>query len=217
MRKEAIGLWPIPAVLGGLSAGVAIYDLIKGAKVPTLTVKDLRGVKKSQVDPRVYVKELLERKPLRKPPVVVSSLDHLPLLMKGENLTPEELGEVQSILKRGTNACALRGEKNDYLILPNPSSRELVEHEVGHLREREKGPAEAPSLLEQLAAGVWKPTYSKYVMDPEEKAWSHVEHPSDLRERALATYEKPFHRNRAGLMGTLAAAFLLSALGTAAV
>lgn len=77
MRKEAIGLWPIPAVLGGLSAGVAIYDLIKGAKVPTLTVKDLRGSKASQVDPQKYVKELLERKPLRKPPVVVSSIDHL--------------------------------------------------------------------------------------------------------------------------------------------
>lgn len=188
-----------------------MYDAVKGMTFPTLNAEELKGRGKTRVKSVAWVKSLLKKKPLKRPPVVITNVKAVEPMIRDLNLEKhrdvvERL--VRYVTEGGNNAMAIKGKKTDYLVLPPKIHKAIVEHEVGHLRDFEERGDKRPGVLERLAKVVWKPTYRKHVIEPEERAWSHVPTKTGIKEKALGTYHRGFHSGRAGLAGALGAALL---------
>lgn len=203
----------VPLLVGGAATGVGLYDLLKARSFPTVTFEDVLGPEAKRVDPKVLVKQLLEKKPLRKPPIVVTGRRDFEKVLPRLGLDPEQSAKlrqaVASVFWGLESPFAARIGDIDLLVLPEKIQRAVVEHEMGHLREIEAGrDPGAGSTAEQFASLVWWPTFAKYVQRPEEAAWSHVRRQDAAREKMLGTYERTFHERR-GTVAGLAGALLL--------
>ena len=216
MEKDALQLSTIPILLGGAAAGLAVYDVIKGQSFPTLDADEMKGRGRTRVQSAKHVQGLLKLKPLKRPPIVITSVKQIEPMVK--DLKLEKHREVikkmvEYITVHGGNAAAVHGKKRDYLILPPKIHKAVVEHEVGHLRDfEEQGGDPKPGALESLVAEVWKPTYRKYVLGPEERAWKHVPTRTKIKKKALGTYHKGFHRGRAPIAGLIGGMLLAGGL-----
>jgi len=214
IEKTALQASTIPLILGGAAAGLAAYDLIRGKLFPTMTLDDIAGKGKERVKSRAWVLQALKKKPLRKPPIIVTTEQDLKKLLTRVKIPPESkqkfLRIARGIIKHSLNALAVRVGTTDILVLPERAAKATVEHEVGHLRDIEAGKDTGQGgVLSRLLQIAWKPEYEKKVIEPEERAWKYVRGREGVKERALGTYHRGFHRRRADLAGK-------AALGSAA-
>jgi hypothetical protein len=217
MNKVALRAGTIPIILGGAAAGVAVYDVIKGLTFPTLDAEAMKGRGKLRVESAAWVKTLLKKRPLKRPPVIITDVKHIDPMIKDLKLEKyrkviEDL--VRFVTVKGGNALAVRGKKSDYLVLPPKTHKAVVEHEVGHLRDFEERGEQRPGFLESLVGTVWKPTYKKNVLDPEERAWGHVPTKTRIKKKALGTYHRGFHRGRGSLAGLVGGMLLAGGISS---
>lgn len=209
IEKDAFDWTNIPLILGGAAAGLAVYDVIRGQIYPTMSLDDLVGKGKERVESRAWVLANLKKKPLRKPPIIVTSDQDLSRLLQKVKIPPEHKKEflaiARGIIRHSMNALAVRVGDTDILVLPEKAAKATVEHEIGHLRDLEAGkdPGHG-STISRLAQLVWKPEYHEKVIAPEERAWKYVRGRKDIKSRALGTYHRGFHQRRADLAGKAA-------------
>ncbi len=214
IEKTALEMSMIPLLLGGAAAGVAVYDTIRSKLFPTMSLDDVAGEGKERVKSRAWVTATLKKKPLRKPPIVVTTDQDLVKLLKVVKIPPDKkrkfLTMARGIIRHSLNALAVRVGKTDILVLPEKAAKAMVEHEIGHLRDIEAGKDTGRGgTLSRLAQLVWKPEYSKKVIEPEERAWKYVRGRKEVKERAVGTYKRGFHQRRADLAGKAALAGLV--------
>ena len=209
MNKTAFDIGTIPLILGGAAAGVAAYDMIRSRLFPTMSLEDLAGAGKERVNSRAWVLQQLKKKPLRKPPIIVTTDEDLAKILRKVKL-PEErkskfLVRARYIIRHSLNALAVRVGETDILVLPERAAKAAIEHEIGHLRDIEAGKDTGHGgPLSRAAQLVWKPEYQKKIIDPEERAWGYVRGRKGVKERSLETYERGFHQRRADLAGKMA-------------
>jgi hypothetical protein len=204
-------------MLGGAAAGVAAYDYIRGKTFPTLTAEDIRSAGRDQVDSVKWAHKLLEMKPLKKPPIIITSVNEIDPMIQDLDLgryRKQVVNIVKSVTEDAKDALAVDGEKHDYLILPAKVGRAVVEHEIGHLRAKEEKKDEPATFIDRMAALFWKPSYRKTTIGPEESAWGYVKDAPELQRKALGTYESAFHKQRSSVLGHLGAALLLGGILT---
>lgn len=209
IEKIALEASTLPLLLGGAAAGLAVYDTIRGKLFPTMSLDDVAGEGKERVKSRAWAMAALKKKPLRKPPIVVTSDQDLVKLLRKVKIPADKkrefLGLARGIIRHSLNALAVRVGKTDILVLPERAAKAMVEHEIGHLRDLEAGKDTGRgSLLSRVLQLVWKPEHRKRIIEPEERAWRYVRGRKKLKERAVGTYQRGFHQRRAGLAGKAA-------------
>lgn len=209
MEKAALEASTIPLLLGGAAAGVAVYDTIRGHLFPTMSLEDVVGSGKERVSSRKWALQMLKKKPLRKPPIIVTTEEDLKKLLRKIKIPAEHkrqfLTIARGIIKHSMNALAVRVGRTDILVLPEKAAKSTVEHEIGHLRDLEAGKDTGRGgILSRMAQLVWKPEYRKRIIEPEERAWKYVRGRKETKERALGTYHRGFHARRADLAGKAA-------------
>ena len=206
----------VPVAIGTALSGVALYDLLKSKKLdPKITKEFITGTKDEQVTSSKAVKELLKEKPLIRPVVSVTSDAAIKKMMKDPKfgyLTRQYLEDAaKNMVNKADNAAVIQGEDKDYVIIPKKSNPRVVEHEIGHLQDFARKLNEQPGLLKRLLSLVWKPEYEKQIMERERRAWKYTKK-TPLKEQALKSYERGFHKQRAGLAVPAAAYAFLRAL-----
>lgn len=206
----------VPIAIGTALSGVALYDLLKSKKLdPKITREFIAGTEDEQVTSRKVVKQLLKEKPLIRPVVSVTSEAGVKKMMKDPKfgyLTRQYLETAaKEMVTEANNAAVIQGDEKDYVIIPKKANPRVVEHEIGHLQDFARKLNEQPGLLKRLLSLVWKPEYEKQIMGRERRAWKYTKK-TPMKEQALKSYERGFHRQRAGLAVPAAALAFLRAL-----
>jgi len=206
----------IPATIGAALAAVSIADYFKSRKLdPKITPEFITGTPDNQVTSRTAIKDLLEKRPLIRPVVTVTTgvgVEKMVADPKFGFLTKRILKPLaEGIVDKADNAAVIQGEDKDYVIIPTKANPRVVEHEVGHLQDFARKIEESPGIIQRLLGLVWKPTYDKQVMDRERRAWTYAEK-TPMREQALKSYERGFHQLRSGLTRSAAAVAFMNAL-----
>jgi hypothetical protein len=209
IEKSALEMSTIPLLLGGAAAGVAVYDTIRSELFPTMTLEDVAGDKKERVKSRAWALQTLKKKPLRKPPVIVTTEQDLAKLLTKVKIPRDKkqafMLMARGIIRHSLNALAVRVGDVDILVLPEKAAKATIEHEIGHLRDIEAGKDTGKGgKLSRIAQLFWKPEYKKRILDPEERAWKYVRGRKGVKERSVGTYQTGFHRRRAELAGKAA-------------
>ena len=130
---------------------------------------------------------------------------------------------LKAMIRSGDNAAAFTAESGQsYIFGRGKMPKAVIEHELGHVRDfQDKGLTSGKAkeygqgFLRGIAAANWKPYYRKTVQKAEAEAWKRVEESDEkARIKALAdtTYEKGFHKNRAGAVASTTVPVLLSVL-----
>lgn len=208
----------LPLAGGAALAGIAIYDLIRGNSYKTGITSDVvKGVSEGeQVGSRREVQKLMKDKPLDRKAVPVTTMNDVAKMLKDPQfnaLQKSLLKEfAQSVIKKGTNAAVVQGKDKNYVIVPPKANKEIIAHEIGHLRDFASGAYKEPNFVERAFGAIWKPTYEKTTLGPERRAWMHAKGKGSLPGRAIGTYEKAFHKGRAVGTGSAAAFTIISAL-----
>jgi len=206
--KEALKPGHLQLGAGAALLAIALYDNFKGRNIPTMTRADLS---EKGVPSRAFIQKELKKKPLKRVPIVVTKINQLDKALQGTSYTAKEKARIRRVAKEsldwGHNAWAVSDRVKDILITPPKVSKYVLQHEIGHLHDIEKNPEQRdrPGILRSLLAFAWKPSYKKMVMEPEERAWAGI--PSKkMKEKAMGTHEKGFHKNRerAAAMAALA-------------
>ena len=191
----------VAVAVGAALAGLAVYDFFKGRSLPTVTKKDLRGEGAERVDARVWLETLLKKKPLKRPPVVVTSYEQLEPALKGTSFSVFDKRYIRNlaryVFRTEGNAFAVPDKAKDILIIPPKIHKHVVEHELGHVRDFAEKPYKKPGIIPSIVASVWKPKYKELVLEREERAWKHTR-ARKLKKKAVGSYERAFHFGRIG-------------------
>lgn len=207
-------------IFGGgalLAGGLTAYDVFKSRGLLEHQKNVHRALRsKRGVDVRSYVRR-------RDPKVqVLDNKEKIHTVFDKEfadHPTKEGLKIVATdMVKKGNNAAALSGLHGDYIICRGRLPPEIIEHELGHLKDyREKGlnfKKQGP-YKHSIAQIFFRTAYDKSAMAAEKAAWAYVPdstHKTETEQHALGTYDKSFHVRRAVLMAPVAYALLMSAL-----
>lgn len=205
-----------PVAVGTALSGLALYDFLKSRKLkPDLGPDFITGTKEDQVKSREAIKQLLEERPLIRPVVPVTTEAGISKMVKDPRfgfLTRRTLKSLaKEMVNEGTNAAVIQGEDKDYVIIPTKANPRVVEHEMGHLQDLARKIEDSPGILRRLLGLVWKPEYEKQIMGRERRAWTYAQK-TPMSEEALKSYERGFHKTRAGLTMPMAAMMFLRAL-----
>lgn len=206
----------VPITVGTALSGLALYDILKSRKLdPKITKEFITGTTEEQVTSSKAIRELLKDRPLIRPVVPVTTESGVDKMVKDPKfglLTRLVLKPAaKEIVTDATNAAVIQGEDKDYVIIPTKASPRVVEHEVGHLQDFARKLENQPGFLRRLLSLVWKPEYEKQIMERERRAWKFTEK-TPMREQALKSYERGFHKSRTGLTIPLAGMAFLEAL-----
>lgn len=197
--KEGISGGHAMIALGAALSGVAIYDFFKGRSFPTLDKEMLRGKGKERVDTEAWLSMLLKKKPLKRPPVVVTKIEDLEAALKGDDFTKGEKILIRRfaklVLKKESNAFVVPSKTKDLMVIPPKMHKHVVEHELGHVRDFAEKGFKKPGIVDAVLMNFWKPTYKKQVLDREERAWKHTK-ARKLKKGAIGSYHKGFHYGR---------------------
>lgn len=197
--KEALSSGHALVALGAALGGLAIYDFFKGRSFPTLGKEDLRGKGRERVDAKVWLETLLKKKPLKRPPVVVTRIEDLEAALKGDDFAWYEKSQIRRfakyVFRTESNAFVVPGKTKDLLVIPSKIHKHVVEHELGHVRDFAEKPYKKPGVIDSVLAGLWKPTFEQQVLEREERAWAHTK-ARKLKEGAIGSYHRGFHRGR---------------------
>jgi hypothetical protein len=206
-------------LIGSILAGLAISDILKGSSIEhAVTPEVIAGKGKSQVVSKEWVQKLLAKKPLETPTKVVTTSRDVKEMLKDPKfnvLTRPMLRNIaEKIIEEGENAAVVRGEKKDYVLVPEKANARVVEHEIGHLRDFASGEYTDPGFLKRLLGMLWKPTYEGDVMARERRAWKYAK-PTPIAEKAVKTYEKGFYKGRTMALAPIALRLLLGGIRSA--
>ena len=209
--------WPGAAAVG--LAGVALYDIVKGATLPgELEEAIIRGEKHGkQVISKKHVEKIIKNLPkdqkLKKPVTVVTTVKEVKAMAKDPEFNwftgpmVREFGN--EVVTNANNAAVVQGKKKDYVILPKKANINVIEHEVGHLRDFSSRDYAEPGILREMTAGIWWPSYEATTMGRERRAWKYADPKNKeiekVRDTALGTYERAFHIGRGLTLGALGA------------
>lgn len=207
LQKVGVALPPagvaVPVALGTALSGLALYDFIKGRQLdPKLTREFITGEGEEQVTSRKAIKELLEKRPLIRPVVPVTTDKDVDKMLKdprfGFLVRSGLRSEAKEMIDEAANAAVIQGAEKDYVIIPSKAHPRIVEHEVGHLQDFARK-IDDPGVLRRLLSLIWKPEHDKQIMDRERRAWAYAEK-TPRREQGLKSYERGFHNTRAGIV-----------------
>jgi hypothetical protein len=223
MPKMA-GLGPALLAAGGTTAGVAGYDLIRRAmmggsklwpKVDDVFRKALvaegkparRMVKALDPSLRTITSERALRKEIR--PWVREKFPHIPkkdAYRVADDLAADKMDDVLQ-----GNASVMNFGKSPVIVSAKKEHPAVLSHEIGHTRDwKARGIAPGANVNEPqgILGTLFKPTFKKRVMVPEETAWKLAPAAGmggafapQLKDLALKTYEMPFHEGRAKILG----------------
>lgn len=206
-------LLSIPALAG---AGLSLYDLYKsrGYSDDSAYVNSVVGGNDKEykmADTASYVKKVM-------PEVKVVDTEEkfyhffkkeAPIAKHLPDSTLKEMASDAFAQFTSGNAAAASGKGGHYLIASKKAPVDVLEHELGHLRDfKEKGIVTTDQsyneyttgFLNSLAQSWFKSKYMKGNYMSEVNAWDKAK-PSatmdKIRKAALGTYEKGWHRSRA--------------------
>jgi hypothetical protein len=212
--NDALDAGTLAALAGAGVEGVRSSGYAKDLKYLKKAIKGKDGHK--LVDVETYMRE-------RDPTVVViNSSQKISKMLP--DLAPKYRAGMEAALTLyfhtgATNAFAFKGKKHGYIIGHGKLPVAIVEHEYGHIVDfRKKGIVMDGSprmgmyitgAFNRFMQQVWKPSFKKGIYAMERAAWDESKPVGDrhaeIREKALGTYEKGFHKSRAKRLITAAA------------
>jgi len=195
----------LPAVGAVGAGGVGAYDMYRGLK--TYKHEDLQKLLKGKAVSLSQAKKLLKGH-AKKVNVIrsVKDMEKYPSHFAGIKGRMRR-GLYGAALKQGNNAFAFAGKDQDFLVLPGAVSKEVVQHEAGHLKDFAKKKIyegkdphyRQGSFWHGLGQAIWKPKFKREVLAREEAAWAHVpksEKSEHLQKETAKSYNKGFHLRR---------------------
>lgn len=199
-----------------ITGSITIYDLIRSSGVNSLKTELNNEFQENTVNVKKYVNDQDSSVKIIDDE---EKVDKLLKRMEGNPIKNFLLKNYfkQSIEGDNTNAF-VDDEGKGYIIGKGDLPPEIIEHELGHIKDyqkRGKKPGEVKEYgetgLRSTFRNFFKPYYKKTVIPREQKAWDYVKDTArkkSFEERALKTYDKGFHRARATNMGAMTAVAL---------
>ena len=77
----------------------------------------------------------------------------------------------RGVIERGVNAAVVQGKEKNYVIVPPKANKEIIAHEIGHLRDFASKEYQEPNFVKRTFGALWKPTYESTTLGPERRAW----------------------------------------------
>ena len=211
----------LPLAVAGVGGALMAYDWIKANRIKGDVfvediVGDTRGAKK--VDSEEYIKELEKEDVVDRPLVPVVDAKGIQKFMRDPNVNIPGVRDIlkekaQRVVTKGDNAFMFQGKGKDFIVVAPKANPRIIEHEVGHsVAESGKGMSLVPKILQRIKETFWKPSFRAGRFREEQDAWNVFKKRTPLKERALATYERGFHRRRSDAVNPVVVASLLAGI-----